>query len=205
VEAAVRIPGPDATQLEWFLSSGVSAFYRSSFGATLARCEAASRDSAGNPIAVPVGTDKWLYIIVPPEARNAGYEVDDTALFRFARVSRRLLAVERIDPMSVRAIEVYYGDDGARWGRQDGLGRIVSLYPFTRTGTAILRREMAREALSGAHLDMMPSERLANVAAIQTRALTEKLKHELGRMATEAEALLDRAGNAWAQTTWGEE
>jgi hypothetical protein len=201
----MRIGGRDATELEWFLSSGVSAFYRSSFGATLARCEAASRDSAGHPIAVPTGTDRWLYIIVPPEVRSAGYEVDDTALFRFARVSRRLLEVERADGTAARVIEVYYGDDGARWGRQDGLGRIVSLYPYTRTGTAILRREMAREAINGAHLDLMPSERLANVAAIQTRAPTEKLKHELSRMATEAEALLDRAGNAWAETTWGEE
>jgi hypothetical protein len=66
-----------------------------------------------------------------------GYEPDDGALRRYAKVSRRLEAFTAAHPEHAEVLRLYYGTDGLRWGRTKW-GRLYSCIPLTAAGRKLL-------------------------------------------------------------------
>lgn len=182
-----RIPIRDSIDIEWFLSTGISTFYHSSQGRQLERAHAFRYTSSGEPIGIPE-KNGYFYIHVPAEDRNPSVEFDPVLLDRFGRVSRRLLQLERVDPTAMRLVELWYGDEGARWAHQPAPGRLMCLYPYTQSGRRYLMMQGPVEGLRDA-------ERLANCELLHKTqgSHTKLVKH----MRCEAGELLIRMWKAW--------
>jgi len=183
----VRIPLKDEIDLHWYLSVGISSFYHSSQGRQLERAHAFKYSSTGEPIAVP-SKNGYYFIHVPKEDRNPSVEFDVVLLDRFGRVSRRLLQLERHDALATRLVEVYYGDEGARWAHQAAPGRLMCLYPYTASGMRYLMMQGPVEGLR-------PAERLANCELMyKTQGSHTRLVKQMRR---ESGELLYRMWKAW--------
>lgn len=143
------------------------------------------------------------------------YEVDDEDLVRFARASRRMLAVERRSPQAKRALEAYYGDRGSFWAayssdvfdsrgglvhRGAGPGAIAALYVLTPAGAVLVERERAKSAeIAGdrgaEHLT--DDQVLATVFALQAAEPQRTRQAMLNRVRDQAEKLLLEALGMW--------
>lgn len=190
-----RISLKDESLITWYLGAGVSSFMHSTFGRTLDRAQIFRRNSNNKLIPVPSGAEKWRYIHVPHEDSHPSYELDPVLLDKFGRVSRRMLAVERADPFAARLIELWYGDNGARWASQPNPGRLMCLYPATQSGQTYLRNQPIVEGLR-------PDEQLANLELAQRMNPTEWRGSLLRRIRRQADMLRVRTWRAWNATSW---
>lgn len=193
-----RISLHDEQEITWYLGAGISSFMHSTFGRTLDRAQIFSRSSNNKLIPACHGEYGYKYIHVSHEDTHPSYELDPTVLDRFGRVSRRMLAVERIDPLSARIIEIWYGDVGARWASQANPGRLMSLYPVTQSGQTYLRNQPVVEGLRA-------DEQLANLELTQRHSPTEWRGSLLRRIRRQADCLRVRSWRVWNLTSWEDE
>lgn len=167
------------SELRWFFGEGQTAVDGgSTFGSMLARAELFSRHAAQtyahahgytihpSPEAVRgksgavIGYRDGETVAITAEVRApGGYTPDDEDLEKYARVSRRLLAMRRQHgPALAVALECYYGPLGERWraGPEAMLaarssdpskspGAVAALYHLTPAGQRLLDAE-ARDA-----------------------------------------------------------
>jgi hypothetical protein len=149
-----------------------------------------------------------------------GYEVEDDVLVRFARASRRMLAVERRSLAAKRALEAYYGDRGCMWAaatcdrrgeggqvvwRGAGPGSIAALYVLTEGGQRFIVAERARAAKRAGMAECaMPhltdDEVLAAAFTLQQVQPDPLRAARLNRVRDEAERLLLEAMRVWQGT-----
>jgi hypothetical protein len=178
-----QISERDENRLTWFFSIGQAEFFRSPSGAMLARAEERSFDSKGQRI--PRKEPGVHYIkITEDRYESVVYEPELQVLSMFGWVSRRMRAIEQSDPTAAAVLERYYGDIGARWGK------LVSIYPLTKSGRSMLRNssnqfDLSAEARIGIEVE------LQKVQANDTRA------RKIRKMQDEAERMLVDAWTAW--------
>jgi hypothetical protein len=123
---------------------------------------------------------------------ESGYEPDDGALRRYAKVSRRLSRLENQDRASAAVLQAYYGVDGLRWGGTDH-GRLTALIPMTRAGARLLEHEENA-------LGLGVRELFANFMLDQSRKRSAGQKESLMHATAEAGQLYVRACRAWNTT-----
>ncbi len=218
---ATKITPSDEADISFYYGAQ-GMFARSTFGGMLQRAEMAAYDSEGNRTAMPHAGWHWLpggedapmFVRKPGGDGEQGYEIDDRDLFRFARVSRRLLAIEQMDPPSKRVLEAYYGDRGARWAalavddvagikvvrKGSGPGAIASLYVLTKPGVELLAKERARSASRAKGMtapDIGDDDVLKSVFDVQAAQPDAMRKMRLNKVRDHAEAFLLRAWGAW--------
>lgn len=113
-------------------------------GTKRTRAEHIARKSSKNAARAQCGEclgTGWPPDTVIPKTQadsGAGIMPDDSALTRFAITSRRLGQVRDQSPALYAALECFYGDVGARWGRED-FGRLFALYALTPSGKKLAR------------------------------------------------------------------
>jgi len=218
---------PIATSDIAFYFGAQHRFERSTFGASLASAATRGTSSSGRRIPAPSASwawrPSWSSPHVPPTAlhvahgEGAGYEVDDETLIRFARVSRRMLAVERRSALHKRALEAFFGDRGSMWAaatadrrgergevvwRGAGPGSIAALYILTPRGQAFVAGERARAAKRAAGAAMphlTDDEVLASAFAVQAVQPDPLRVARLNRVRDEAERLLGEALRLWRE------
>lgn len=179
--------------LIWYFSEGSRIFSRSTFGGMLEHAEVMSFDSSGERIPRP-DRSAWNVVPIAHTRQEPSYTPDDTALVRLAGVSRRLRLLRREDAIVLQA---YYGDIGERWARTK-IGRLFALYALTDAGQAYYD-EVAQNDPEHVRAD----ERIASLAELQRRAPTSVRKRLLAAMHSQAERLIARAWDAWAETGHG--
>lgn len=185
----MRIPIKSELDLLWYYGEGIAGFYHSSTGHILDRCQLFA---SGDSVAVPI-RDGWRYMHVPKEDRIPAVEPDYKALERFGRISRRMLAIERLDSHVARCFELYFGDEGARWARMPPPSRLISLYSATHTGATYLRNTPTVEGIR-------PTERLANIEVLCKTSSTPTRRGLVKRLRTESAELLVRMWRAYDET-----
>lgn len=199
-----KLSRTDQGELQWFFGRGQVAFERSTMGGMLERAHTFNlqtireRNKANGGESV----DPHGPITARPtaEVRAApGHVPDDVALDTYARVSRRLLAVEREWWLAAVVLERFFGDTGARWADSDEK-RIFALYPLTRAGGKLLRVD------AKAHPDrveMRDDERIGVLSALEKMPTQSKRTRRLLLMSCEkqAVALLAEAGRLWNQVS----
>jgi hypothetical protein len=126
------------------------------------------------------------------ESGEGGYEPDDGALRRYAKVSRRLTRLEGSDRQSAAVLQAYYGVDGLRWGGTDH-GRLTAVLPLTRAGARLIDGESNE-------LGLGVRELFANVIADHVRKKTPGRASALMAATTEAGKLYVSACRAWNLT-----
>lgn len=127
---------------------------------------------------------------------SSGVMPDDTALTRFAITSRRLAAVYDRSPALFVALECYYGDVGARWGRDD-FGRLFALYALTPSGKRLSRWGEAKKAQGVQDITHTAQERVGVQAVLEkTQPKRERTVLLLAANAQSKE-LYARAAGAW--------
>lgn len=188
----MAITRKDEDLLMWFFERGVCTFWRSTFGTMLERTQALAYDSNGRRIPKSTAWSSGAELRVRERRQEASYEPDDHDLLRVARVSRRLRLVAACDPAAERALEAYYGAEGARCARADP-GRIFALYPLTKAGERFVRDDVAKrpESADDAHGRLLAEVQLQQIAP------TPQRRELLARIHTQAERLLASAWNAW--------
>lgn len=120
---------------------------------------------------------------------EVGYEPDDGALRRYAKVSRRLGRLETRSRWAVPVLQAYYGVDGLRWGGTDH-GRLTALVPMTRAGGKMIGAEPNE-------LGLGVRELFANIMLGQARKSSKGQKDALMHATAEAGQLYIRACRAW--------
>lgn len=179
----------DEMDLEWFFGDGQTEFFRSTQGAMWERHGSLRWDSRGLEIPRP---DDGNYMYVRKTAGTApSYEPTLQVLHRFGKVSRRL---RQVDAAGVTVLGTYYGDSGARWGRE-AVGRLFCLFPLTPTGRAFLRSD-ARKV----RLEIRPDEAIGAEVHLQAVQPNDIRRRRLAKMREEAEGMLMAAWGAWKAT-----
>ena len=122
--------------LEWYLSEGLSLFFRSPSGHTYETLKNRAYDSSGADLRKQYAElDPWTVMSVNEDTTHHGtYTVDETLVLKFSKVGKWIAQVRAQDLLAVRVLEIYYGDRGAWCGSAMEDGRIVSIYHLTRTG-----------------------------------------------------------------------
>lgn len=162
----------------------------------------------------------------PLQVADAGGGVlaNDSALTNFAITSRRLDKVKQRSPALYAALGAFYGDSGSRWALSD-FGRLFALYHLTPAGQRLVRWERkalekkqkeARKAeikkakkkgtitTTGKALGaweqtphLLPQEAIWTSAVAQQRQPHQERAKLLNAAHAEAQALLQRASEAW--------
>lgn len=81
-------------------------------------------------------------LTVRPKSHHGGgngFEVDDTALRKFAKMSRRISELYEKDREALNILAAYYGQVGLRYGRTKR-GRIMAVYALTLCGQRLVKR-----------------------------------------------------------------
>lgn len=122
---------------------------------------------------------------------GGGVQADETAITRFAAISRRVAALRAVSPILANALAAWYGDAGQLRG-QEGESRSSLLYPLTSDGRDYLLalEDMHTESLSD--LRERADERSAELYALAAQAWAEPLaskreREELRRLAESVE------------------
>ena len=197
-----KLSTADQGSLQWFFGRGQVAFERSTMGGMLERANTFNlhaireRNKANGGESI----DPHGPITARPTAEvraPSGHVPDDNVLTQYARVSRRLLAVERAWPTGAVVLERFFGDTGARWADSDEK-RLFALYPLTRAGQKLLKAD------AKAHPDrveMRDDERIGVLSALEKMPTQSKRTRRLLLMSCEkqAVALLAEAGRLWNQ------
>jgi len=127
---------------------------------------------------------------------SSGVMPDDTALTRFAITSRRLAAVYNRSPALFVALECYYGDVGARWGRED-FGRLFALYALTPSGKKLSRWGEAKKGQSALDITLTAQERVGVQAVLEKTQPKRERTVLLLAANHQAQELYARAAGAW--------
>ncbi len=199
----------DQADLTWYFGDGMSEFFRSPSGAMLERQENLAFDSEGRRIPILpfvrihmtyVSRGEEIHYTAPGYDNNAmmvrkesfepSYTPSLESLSRFAKVSRKLRCM---DEVSCRTMEAYYGDVGARWGREL-VGRLFAIYPLTKTGRSMIAAVRAKFESSD---EIRDDEVIATEADLQTRQPNDIRRKKLEKVRDEADDLLISAHQAW--------
>lgn len=207
-------PSPaDAAALDWYFGPGQAAFERSTFGAmleaaereayvtrTCANCTAGIIDATGawcdrcnGTGSVPVRKPRRgaePTVRVTRHREEVGFEPEDWQLRRYARVSRRL---DALNPTDVAVLAAYHGDQGARWGATKR-GRLFAVYALTKAGARLLRAAQRRTT---ADLGLSASDSLGVVADVNDTQPKAERRADLAEARIEAERMLTAAWTAW--------
>ncbi len=170
----------DTRDLRWFLGQGLCAFQRSTFGDMLERAERLAFDSRGNLIPRP-DRSSWHTVMPKVQHGEPSYTPNERELVRAAGVSRRL---RRLPDWERRVLEVYYGDQGARWPEDP----MFALFPLTLAG----RKYVGENRIE----DTRDIEIIAALRLAQKSKPSSERGHLL-RMGVEAKAMLTAAHEAW--------
>lgn len=194
-----KAPKPEAvteSDLEWFFGFGQSVVGGgSNFGAMLQRAELYAFSGEPDNDALLSGTEstskprkveasRQPLTARPRSLRQPGEAVEPEhhGLMKLGRVSRALKTLAAEDVVAARAIETYWGDEGARWGVSK-YGRLASLIRFVPSGHRLL--EAAREKARSVLLKPLPFGPLADrdaemLASVDTglRVVIEVLAQE---------------------------
>ncbi len=185
--------------VEWVLSVGMGKCFKSNAGALIAKLERQKRDKpkkkqpmehqirmrAEGVSCKMLPTDTWLMVVPKPPAQEAGYEMEFRDLFRIGRVTRWLIAMERMDSQLCSALMALYGDRGARWG-QTSHGRDAAIYPLTKTGQQLIDGIRRRFPLSR---EIRDDELLVQDVIDQARQPDDIRKRKHTKMRNEADIL----------------
>jgi hypothetical protein len=125
-----------------------------------------------------------------------GYLPSHEALVEFGMASRRLQAVHRLNRVSYHALVLFYGDIGARWGREKQ-GRLFAVYALTRAGRALLR---SADKLATHEITLDPTEHLGVIANVETTQPKESRRKLLDDAETQASAIYRVACHDWNAT-----
>lgn len=192
----------DQGEVQWFFGRGQVEFERSTMGSMLERAKTfnlfairemykkngeRSPDPHGPETARPTAE---VHEIV-------GHEPDHAALTMYARVSRRLMKMEREWRVGVVVLETFYGDVGARWA-DSREKRLFSLYSLTIAGKQLLKAD----AVKYPNRVVMPDhERLGVLSALERMPGQSKLARKmlLRKCEPQSLALLAEAGRLWNQ------
>lgn len=207
--------------LEWYFCEGKSTFSRSVTGPMLTRAELYRHGSYPcykcEGCGIVEETSDWckrcngtgfhsfeLYkndqdITAYPTAEVVearGYEPSHEVLQRYGRVSRRLdQLVAKVGQSGLRALELFHGDSGMRWGRTKH-GRLFALLPMTSAGRKIL----AKTETENDPVEMTACERIGVQVELQA-AQPKAWRSELISLANkQAEELYQSAVKAWLET-----
>lgn len=203
----MRLSPYDEASLSWYFGEGQACFERSTMGAQLDRLALFGMQHAPSPELVAARAEwreqPWLEppgaLTARPRAesrQSSGYTPDETALSRFARVSRRLREVGAVDALSAAVLAAYYGDQGARWGRLPQ-GRVFAVAPLTEAGFELLRRASSQGT---ARLGACADDQIA--AEVQVQAVQPAKGRALlvEKARRQGLALYDRACAVWYET-----
>lgn len=138
-------------------------------------------------------------ITVKPKTTNGnGFEVDDVALRRFAKVSRRISELYEKQPLHLQTLAAYYGQVGARYGRIKGRGRIFAVYALTLCGQRLVKRAQ-KFALDGTPL--MAYQLIENEAEADKLCPDRNRTALLNQADEQARVLLRQAAQSWNLTS----
>jgi hypothetical protein len=175
-----------STALDFAFSEAISAFDRSTFGASLERA--------------------WLYTVPsivrredvtawPKPAKRSDPAITPSieVMTKAGEVHRRLM---RLTPDQRAILQAYHGADGAVW-RGHKRGSYVALYPATKAGRELIER--TRRVAKGADLDVSDRERFRTTILLDdtTGGRNELIRRLLTLADREARALYDEAIRAW--------
>lgn len=201
----IRISPGDEAALDWYFGQGQSLFERSTMGGMLERASLFTLPYLPDPELVLARKNRQPDEAPPGEItarptghgyQAGGYTPDETALNRFAWISRLVSRVALIETGSAEVLGVYYGDNGARWGRTTH-GRLFAVYPLTGAGKTLLRKSRTRT--KGADLGLSASEELGalfEVDRVQPMPARRLLAEQARREAT---AQYERACSLWVR------
>lgn len=128
---------------------------------------------------------------------GSGYTPDDSALTRYAIVSRRLdLVAAAHGKAMVEVLVAYYGDVGSRWGRTPH-GRLFAVYALTGAGHKLVRMSMARTSEG---ITLSAAERIGVEAETEKTQPKPNRRALLDAAAGQALTLYERASAAWNAT-----
>jgi hypothetical protein len=179
--------------LEWFLGLGITKCCRSTEGSVLERLLNSAFDSENNRI--PAMGDTWL-LMMPKKVKNEPfYEMEFRDLYRIGRVSRILNRVAEAAPISARVLGAFYGDAGARWGRETH-GRDASIWHLTATGQRLIETIRRRFPTS---LDIRDDEVVVQDLLDQARSPNDLRERHHRKMRGEADILKVEAHRALAE------
>ncbi len=197
------------SDLDWFLSSGMTRFFSSPFGRILDIQHSRYRDptpgqerggytrrnksraESEHPEDPTHFVTDWQLMHVKPEAHGAPQEPELADLHRFGHVSSVLYKLEKIDPILTSVLMLVHGDRGQRWAAERIEGRLLAIYSLTDMGSRWLASmvEKSQVPLSVLRED----ERFANECACQDNAPTDIRRARLKRVDAEAKVLYQRA------------
>ncbi len=195
------------SDLDWFLSSGMTRFFSSPFGRILdiqhsryrdpkhgeERGGTARRGSGRAADGTFTEADEthfvtdWQLMHVKPEAHGAPQEPELADLHRFGHVSSALYKLEKIDPILTSVLMLVHGDRGQRWAAERIEGRLLAIYSLTPTGSRWVD-SMVEKSLVPLNV-LRPDERLANECAAQDNAPTDIRRARFKRIEAEAKEL----------------
>ncbi len=188
----------EARDLEWYFSVGISAFERSPTGGMLDRASLLAVPRPPPRRVNGLFTSDAEPITAQPirETRPpAGVEPDERTLARFGDLSRRMRRLRERDPLSVRALELAFGDRGASWSSHE-LGRVVALFVLVPSGQALIRKSRvnARDDIGLGDADRLRVE----VELDSIQPTRNPARHALIASAVlEAHEVLQEALRAW--------
>lgn len=131
----------------------------------------------------------------PRKGAEPGYPADPFAmhsvLVEYAKMSRDLDRVAELDGRVVSGLEIYYGDEGAVWGRTRH-GRMFALYRLTRAAGQILKHGQQENPT-----DLGVSARLATEAELDRQQPKAWRRQLLNAADEQARRIYDRMCQVW--------
>lgn len=169
VKAALQLR--EMQELEWYFCRGQTAFEHSNFGTALERQRLYSVAKYHQPAIQEICDDDGKVIArerrvtARPTAEvhePAGYTPQLDTLQRYAHISAVLKQVERRSRRAALAIELLYGDYGARWAAYEPYGRLTSLFHLTAKG-----QQLIAEARAASTVDIPDRARMEVICFVQ--------------------------------------
>lgn len=117
-------------------------------------------------------------------SNGAGTHVSDADMHLLGSVSRRLSCAEQLVPGATRVLALFYGTPAIDGGR-----KLTSLWPLTKTGRAMLRRNTVR--------DLDPDRFLQNERDRDATKPSQKRSRQFRMADDEAHELRRLAAKAW--------
>jgi hypothetical protein len=150
--------------------------------------------------AVAKGRNSSKITVRPKSTSGAGFEVDDIALRKYAKISRRVNELYENDRENLNILAAYYGFAGLRFGRDPNnrRGRIVAVYALTPSGQKLVKR--------GQKFGLDNGETLMAYQIVENEIEANKLSPDRNRSALidaadeQARKLIKRAAIAWNLT-----